>query len=161
MKEMDEEFHRSFMLSMTKEGMRVFTIGDARPLLYESCEYIRQDVHNQEIMRLKKIINDLQLERDKYASLRADKVSFYGMFDNHTFKTYVGTIEEVIEQWRKDLEEDNSISLCPIIVSYGKKELRRVGPMVFNKDEDKLELWKKAACADKDIVRLSSQRRQI
>jgi len=95
-----------------------------------------------------------------------DNISMWGMYDNHTFtRYYAKTPEELIDEWRKSLREDDpAISLCPVVVKVGKKELRRVGEMLHPdyvkgvpRDEEAIRAFCAALYADPDISRLMSQ----
>ena len=97
---------------------------------------------------------------------KADRVSLWGMYDDHTFKKYKSsTVEELIGEWRKDLESGDDIALCPIIVLSGKKELRRVGNMLHPshgntrgpRDEEEVLRFQEEVLADPDIARLMTR----
>jgi hypothetical protein len=109
----------------------------------------------------------------------ADRVSIYGMYDMHLFHPIEGaTVAQVIANWRahnrkprpamvgdRKVDDMGPSSLCPIIVLQGKTELRRVGPMVFQRGDDRaacdevaLEAWRTAALSDPDIQRLLDAR---
>ena len=99
---------------------------------------------------------------------RADSVSLWGMYDNHTFKPYIATtVDGLIAAWRNDLRDDNGIALCPIIVKSGSKELRRVGAML-HPDYDKgvpmnevaVSAFREVVLADPDISRLMAAHSQ-
>ncbi len=90
----------------------------------------------------------------------ADSVSIYEMYDNHGFrKLTASTVDETINLWLEQLNQSSrGLSfLCPAIVLNGKKELRRVGQMVFfdyNTKKPKageLEAYRQALLADPDI----------
>lgn len=96
-----------------------------------------------------------------------DNISLWGMYDNHTFKEYAAqSVDDFIEQWRADLktESGSDISLCPIVVNFGEKELRRVGRMLapnYQKgvphDEAAVQVFRETAIADPDISRILQQ----
>lgn len=92
-----------------------------------------------------------------------DRVSLWGVYDNHTFTRYEAkSVDELIDAWRQSLKEDDpAISLCPIIVLIGKKEVRRVGEMLHPdyrngvpKDESAVQAFRETALADPDISRI-------
>jgi len=88
----------------------------------------------------------------------ANRVSIHGMYDAHLFQKVTGnSVDEIILNWV--LEEDDvqygPTSLCPAIVLCGKRELRRVGPMVHRRtDAAVLKQYREALLADPDIPRL-------
>ena len=104
----------------------------------------------------------------------ANKISIWGMFDNHCFHKYTGsTVDEIINQWiehisepipaivgEREVDDLGPTSLCPAIVMAGNKELRRVGKMIFpdlktkKPSYDDVEEYKKALLEDPDISRL-------
>lgn len=94
--------------------------------------------------------------------VQPDNISMWGMHDNHTFKRYrAKSVDDLINQWRQDVASDPDISLCPIVVMSGGKELRSVGEMLFPdyqrggpKDENAVSAFREAAIADPAISRL-------
>ncbi len=100
-------------------------------------------------------------KRSEEREPRADRLSVYWMFDDHTFhKLPTGTIDEIIAAADKVLGDG---MLCPIIILAGDKELRRVGhgahryscSSVVDEYKSQVEAWRVAAYADPDIVRLT------
>lgn len=95
-------------------------------------------------------------------SQEADKISMWGMHDDHSFRRYKSkTVDELLRHWIADVESGVDVSLCPIIVLSGKKELRRVGNMLFcdyktqkPKDMDAVKKFRSAVLADTEITRL-------
>ena len=107
----------------------------------------------------------------------ADRVSIHGMYDMHLFHSIPGaTVDEVIANWRqhnrelqpatvggRPVDDMGPSSLCPATVLAGKKELRRLGPMVFQRgsrgecDEHALKAWRDAMLADPDVPRLLAE----
>ena len=73
------------------------------------------------------------------------RVSVHGMYDCHLFHEYTGrSVDEILMNWLdhiskpvpaimggKEIDNIGPTSLGPAIVLDGKKELRRVGDMVF------------------------------
>lgn len=111
----------------------------------------------------------------------ADRVAIHGMYDMHLFHPVEGaTVDEVIANWRqhnatlhpatvdgREVDDMGPSSLCPAIVLAGKKELRRVGSMVFQMgneraacDKAALKAWRDALLADPDIPRLLESRQR-
>ena len=92
----------------------------------------------------------------------ADRLSFWGMYDNHTFKRYSPkSVDDLISQWRRDLADDEPISLCPVTVLSGETELRRVGEMLHPnyqakvpRDEHAILKFKRDLMSDPDVRRL-------
>ena len=97
-------------------------------------------------------------------------ISFWGMDDNHTFVRYFGsTIEDIINQWRKDVVTDRcELSLCPISLLHNGKRMRIVGDMLHTiyprNRKDPLAVSEPAilrfiagAKADEDVQRLLAE----
>ena len=104
----------------------------------------------------------------------ATRVSIYGMYDCHAFKQFTGsTVDEVIDNWLSHCKQlhpailgDHEVPdlgptmLGPAIVLSDKKELRRVGEMLFPghitrlPDPTKLAAFRRALMDDPDIPRL-------
>ena len=114
-----------------------------------------------------------EIETDK-----ADRVSIHGIYDMHLFHRYTGaTVDEVIANWRqhisepipamvgdREIEDMGPTDLCDAIVLSDKKELRRVGGMVFAdsetrapRDENAVERYRQALLADPDIPQLLAE----
>lgn len=108
-----------------------------------------------------------------------DRVSIYGIFDSHLFHRYTGnTVDEVIDNWLahiakpipaivggKRVDDMGPTALCPAIVLHGKKELRRVGYMVFPREngapeKKDIDAYRAALLADPDIPRLLAHRKE-
>jgi hypothetical protein len=95
---------------------------------------------------------------------KADRVSLWAMFDDHTFKRYSAkSVDDFIEKWRADLKNEDS-ALCPVIVMAGAVEMRRIGKMVHPdwgkgapRDESAVAEFREAVLADPDIARIMSQ----
>ena len=101
---------------------------------------------------------------------QADGISVWGMYDSHLFHRHKGsTVDEVIADWKAHNSKPNmayvgndktprdigTTELCPAIVLCGKKELRRIGQMVFWPPKEKdLAAWRKAMLDDPDVPRL-------
>lgn len=101
------------------------------------------------------------------------EVSIHGMYDIHLFHRIKGrTVDEVIANWLlhnaqkqpaivggEQYEDLGPSNLCPAIVLSGKTELRRVGPMVFPRNDrmpkpEDVEAYRSALLSDPDIPRL-------
>lgn len=96
------------------------------------------------------------------------RVLIWGMYDCHMFHGIkANSVEGIIEKWLEHNSKPTACffegsdrphnlgpsALCPAIVLNGDKELRRVGNMIHDKDQD-LEPYRKALLADPDISRL-------
>ena len=108
------------------------------------------------------VINGERYIRE-YRDLR---VSVHGMYDCHLFTRYDGaTPEAIVEAWLAENanphERYGTVSLCPVCVLDGTRELRRVGPMIHydyatKKSRDPTP-WLVAVNADPDIRRLLAE----
>lgn len=95
------------------------------------------------------------------AEPRGDRISIWYMRDCHLFSKIEGkSIEEILKK-ADEVESKNSYGmLCPVIVSHGEKELRRVGPCVHSHGKDKKEWnegkkkWKESIEKDGEIMEL-------
>lgn len=90
----------------------------------------------------------------------------FGMHDNHTFTHLTATsVDGLIAEWRAAVAAGDDMELCPAIVMVGRREIRRVGKMVFHdyhrrepRSEDDVEAFRQALLADPDIPRLLAAR---
>lgn len=92
---------------------------------------------------------------------KADRLSFWWMFDNHTFSKLDGTLDMIPSLASECEDMDHWGMLCPVIVLSGEKELRRVGPCVHGRGSksqssflEGVKEWKTAILADEDVFRL-------
>ncbi len=86
--------------------------------------------------------------------VKATDIRIYGMNDNHTFIRYYGTMDAILQKWKKDCVTKGT-SLCSVIVLGNGKELRRVGNMLFRSDDtDGISRWISAMHEDMDIMEL-------
>ena len=92
-----------------------------------------------------------------------DSAPIYGMNDDHTFKKYdkAKNVDDLLSLWREDIAKGHDISLCPVRVYAGKKQIREVGKMLHPdyrtrqpKDETAVEAFRIALKCDPDIPRL-------
>lgn len=86
-----------------------------------------------------------------------NRVSMWGMYDNHTFTRYEAkTVDELINAWAQSLKDDDpGISLCPVVVFIGKREVRRVGKMIHPRcDVEAVKEFRETILADPDISRI-------
>ena len=101
------------------------------------------------------------------------RVSIHGMYDCHLFKEYTGhTVDELLMNWLEDIstptpaafsdgtfvDDLGPTSLGPAIVLDGKKELRRVGNMVFVRV---LDYGKETQRVSPEIAQLIEYRRAL
>jgi len=109
----------------------------------------------------------------------ADRVSIFGMYDNHTFKKFnARSVDGLIFLWLahiskpnwmayhsdpKDIFDAGPAELFPVRVMSGKKELRQVGCAVHVDyrtklpDFKKLEIFRQELLSDPDIPRLLAE----
>lgn len=93
-----------------------------------------------------------------------NRVSFWWMHDNHTFTRLKGnTLSEVVQNAKRVRAETPYGSLCPAILCHDKKEVRRVGKMIFDnpthfsKWQKDLTDWCTTMESDADIMRVLSE----
>jgi len=107
--------------------------------------------------------NEVIINGKKYipAEAEADNLGVYYMHDNHTFSKLRGTtIDAILAEADIYARDSRCGMLCPVIVSSGKKELRRVGsaahaPCCSNdKWEEGKAKWREEVEKDEDIMRL-------
>ena len=97
------------------------------------------------------------------APTEPDRIGIWYMHDNHTFTRLYGTALDEVLANADAIEAVSSYGmLCPVSVSQGSQELRRVGPPAYagsSKDsKDKWNAgkaaWRFALEADADVMRL-------
>lgn len=108
------------------------------------------------------VVANKKLERIlENEQMTATDLSIYYMHDNHCFTKLKGnSIEDVLKEADR-IENDSPFgALCPVTVLCGKKELRRVGPMVHSHGESKIaweegkKLWREEIMRDLEIMSL-------
>jgi hypothetical protein len=110
-------------------------------------------------------MKDVVIDGVKYvpAHLPPDSISIWYMHDNHTFTRLYGiTLDEVLANADKVKAKSSHGMLCPVHLTQGGREIRRVGPPAHagsSKDtKDKWvagkSAWRAALLADADVMRL-------
>lgn len=91
----------------------------------------------------------------------ANRVSFWWMHDDHTFTRLEGnTLDDVIKSAERVWTKYAHGSLCPAVLCHDRKEIRRVGKMMFhypNKSnvwKEDLAHWRSTMEADVDVIRV-------
>lgn len=92
-----------------------------------------------------------------------DRIGFWYMHDNHTFTRLSGTTLDEILKSADELEAQSSYGmLCPVHLSAGGREIRRVGPSAHSRGgNDPKDVWNAGKAAwriaiesDADAMRL-------
>lgn len=99
----------------------------------------------------------------KRADLIADRISTHAMYDCHLFRTLkADTVDGLIDEWREECENPDerygAPFLCPVIVSEGDREIRRVGRMLMRYEPEPVERFREALLGDPDVPRLLAER---
>ena len=112
----------------------------------------------------------LEVNGVKYSRvLSALRVAIHGMYDCHLFTHYeADSPEAIVKAWQEECagrsHQYGPPDLCPAIVLSGKKELRRVGPMIHydytKRAPGKAGAWLAAVNTDPDIRRLLAAPKQ-
>lgn len=125
---------------------------------------------DQRIKAIQSELDKVRGERDELKNgKRPDRVSFWFMYDNHTFTKLEGkTVDEILEHLNEVCCElpnpetgcpgGSYGTLCPARLLAGDKEIRSVGTCVhyrgLNDPKPSTEEWREAVEADEDIMRI-------
>ena len=92
-------------------------------------------------------------------------LGMHAMHGNHTFTRFdnVTSPDDLIRRWKAmGGGRTNDISLCPVIVKSHGKELRRVGNMLFDADDElKVSQFINTLKSDADVVRLMAKTKDV